>query len=191
MKLSFTLLSALFFFFAVQNTSFGQSQLNKIDSVRAVKLLNAFVGEWGGEATAYFPRDKDRKNRKEKVVVTGKKILGESYIECNTNWTQSSGENRELNIYLNYDKKKSLIDILFLYDDWPGKVNYPLGYDEKSRTLTGVDTFTTSKGIKGKERVEWWISEDHSIIVGREYNHYETDPEDYWPMSFEFEWRKK
>ena len=191
MKLSFTLLSVLIFFFAIQNTSFGQSQLNKIDSVRAVKLLNAFVGEWGGEATAYFPRDKDRKNRKEKVVVTGKKILGESYIECNTNWTQSSGENRELNIYLNYDKKKSLIDILFLYDDWPGKVNYLLGYDEKSRTLSGVDTFTTSKGIKGKERVEWWISEDHSIIVGREYNHYETDPEDYWPMSFEFEWKRR
>ncbi len=70
-------------------------------------------------------------------------------------------------------------------------MNYPLGYDEKSRTLAGIDTFTTSKGVKGKERVEWWISEDHSIIVGREFNHYETDPEDYWPMSFEFEWKRK
>ena len=191
MKSLFTLLSVSFFFFAIQNTSFCQTQINTIDSVKAAKLLDAFVGNWEGEATAYFPRDKEKKNRKEKVFVTGKTILGGSYVECNTNWTQSSGENRELNIYLNYDKKKNLVDILFLYDDWPGKVTYPLGYDEKSRSLTGVDTFTTSKGVKGKERVEWWISEDHSIIVGREYNHYETDPEDYWPMSFEFEWRKK
>ena len=191
MKLFITLSLAALIIFGNQNTSVAQSQLNTIDSIKAAKVLNAFIGEWEGDATAYFPRDKDRKNRKEKVVVSGKKILNGNYIECNANWTQSNGENRELNIYLNYDKKKSLIDILFLYDDWPGKVNYPLGYDEKSRTLTGVDTFTTSKGVKGKERVEWWISEDHSIIVGREYNHYETDAEDYWPMSFEFEWKRK
>jgi Protein of unknown function (DUF1579) len=191
MKLFLTLFSIVFICYGIQNFSLCQTQTNQVDSAKAVKLLSAFVGEWSGEATAYFPRDKEKKNRKEKVEITGKTILGGSYIECNSNWTQSGGENRELNIYLNYDNKKAAINILFLYDDWPGKVTYPLGYDDKSRTLTGVDTFTTSKGVKGKERVEWWISEDHSIIVGREYNHYETDPEDYWPMSFEFEWRKK
>lgn len=120
MKLFLTLLLTAFLFYGIQKTSFAQSNSNTIDSIKAINLLNTFIGEWEGEATAYFPRDKDRKNRKEKVVVTGKTILGGSYLECNTNWTQSNGENRELNIYLNYDKKKSLIDILFLYDDWPG-----------------------------------------------------------------------
>ncbi len=66
MKLFFALSLVTFYIFGIQNTSFAQSQSNTIDSVKASKLLNAFVGEWVGEATAYFPRDKEQKKPERK-----------------------------------------------------------------------------------------------------------------------------
>ena len=168
-----------------------QTQILANDSAFVKEVLDVFVGEWEGHSTAYFPRDKDRPNREETVKVVGTKVLNGNYIQCISNWLSIEGRNRELFIYFNFDKKNSAYKVLFLYDDWGEIVHYPLTYNTGERIFRGIDTFTISKGIKGEEHVEWWISEDGDEIKGKEFNHYETDPDDYWPMSFEFVWKRK
>jgi len=161
------------------------------DTVDVSAIIKTFVGEWEGEATAFFPRKPDRPNRNEKVNVVCKEVLEGNYIECNTKWAIENGRTRKLLIFWTYNKKTEKFNILFLYDDWPEIVNYPLDYDPQNRIFRGIDNFTTSRGIKGEEHVEWEISADSNVIKGTEYNHYENDPKDYWPKSFEFTWRRK
>ena len=149
-----------------------------------------FVGSWEGTSTLYRPRDTTRDIRVETVRAVCDSILKGTYVRCQSRWTREDGRYRDLNIYWNYNALDSLYDILFLYDDWPGKVNYPLTYDAENREFTGVDTFTTPKGVAARERVSWTISADGNTIVGTEHNHFATDPPDYWPMSFKFIWHR-
>ncbi len=180
-KFSFLPTAAIILFFLALSV-FAQAD-NKLD------VLNTFVGKWEGKATAFFPRDDDRPNRTEEVTVECRKLLKDTYIECSSVWTQPNGDYRELMTYWNYDRRSDKYEILFLYDNWPGKVNYQLEYDPETRTFTGHDTFTASGGVAAKEKVEWHISEDGNTITSTEFNQYETDPEDYWAKSFEFVWK--
>ena len=154
-------------------------------------VLNSFVGKWSGNATAYYPRDSTKKTRYETIEAIGRKILKDTYVEMQSTWTQENGESRELFILWNYHIKKDSFQILFLYDNWPGRVDYPLSYDPISRTLKGYDTFIARGGISAEEKVEWQISEDGKEIRGTEYNHLATDPEDYWPKTFEYILRRE
>lgn len=167
----------------VQTIFLGQSN--------ELEVITVFKGSWKGTATAFYPRSQDKPNRVESVVVEARKILRENYIECFSIWTQPSGEYRELMTYWNYDARSDKYEVLFLYDNWPGKVNYQLSYDEETKTFTGSDTFTTSEGVSAKEKVEWKVSMDGNTIWGVEYNHFETDPDDYWAKSFEYVWQRK
>jgi len=168
---------------------YAQENSNQVDNKD--ELLDLFVGDWEGNATAYFPREEGREERKEIITVHAKKILKDTYIHCSSDWKNTKGGERQLEIFWNYDHHSEKYEILFLYDNWPGKVNYQLDYDLEKRTLNGYDTFTASGGVAAKEKVIWQISEDGNEIKSTEYNHYETDPEDYWAKSFEFVWRKK
>ncbi len=154
-------------------------------------ILDVFVGEWQGTATAWFPRLDDREPRRESVEATCSKTLKGTYAEFRSTWTQPDGKSRDLIIFWNYDARRDSFQILFLYDNWPGKVQYALHYDSLKRLFKGYDTFTGRDGVPAQERVEWRISEDGNTIYGREFNHYQTDPEGYWPQTFEFVWQRK
>jgi hypothetical protein len=71
-----------------------------------------------------------------------------------------------------------------------GRVSYPLTYDSAKAEFAGTDTFRVN-GIPAEERVLWRISPDGSEIYGEEHNHLETDPDGYWPKTFEYIWRRK
>ncbi len=163
----------------------------KSRSDAATKILQSFVGEWEGSATAYYPRQEDKTPRKEMITVNARKMLKDTYVECSSVWTQPNGDYRELMIYWNYNTRADSFQILFFYDNWPGRVNYKLHFDPESRTLNGYDTFTGRGGVPAEEKVVWQISQDGNEIRCTEYNHYQTDPEDYWPTTFEFVWRRK
>lgn len=182
---------SVFIFGGFQAKICSQTRSSVNDSTNVERILEVFVGEWEGHATAYFPRNENRSNREETVSAVCTKVLGGNYIQCITNWTQQNGQSRELYIYFNYDKRNEVYKVLFLYDDWGEIVQYPITFDSENNVFRGVDTFTTSKGIKGEEHVEWWFSEDGNEIRGKEFNHYETDQEDYWPQSFDFVWKRK
>ena len=164
---------------------------NKMDIANPLDILNVFVGEWEGSATAFYPRIEGKENREETIYVTCRKVLKGTYIECNSIYKQTNGNSRELLVYWNYDAKADSFQILYLYDNWPGKVNYPLYFDTTERLFTGYDTFTVHGSIPAEERVETYISEDGNEIRHTEYNHYQTDPEDYWVKSFESVWKRK
>ncbi len=157
---------------------------------KSLGLLAPLIGEWEGTATQYQPRDKSRGHRVETVKVTCTQALKGTYIECSSTWTQSTGESRELRTFFNYDRRSRNYDILYLYDDWPGKVNYQLIYDPSTKKFEGRDFFTSSGGVPAEEKVEWMISEDGQTITSKESNHYKTDKEGYWPTTFEFTWKK-
>lgn len=150
----------------------------------------AFIGTWDGTATLFRPRDTTRDVRIEAVHAICDTILKGTYVRGAAIWTREDGRARELNVYWNYDETTGQYPILFLYDDWPGKVTYPLDYDPDRREFTGVDTFTTPQGVAAKERVSWIISEDGNEITGTEHNHFATDPDDYWPLFFKFTWKR-
>lgn len=149
-------------------------------------VLHTFVGEWKGSATAYYPRDSTRNNRIEKINAEGKKMLKDTYVEISSTWTQEDGSSRELLEFLNYHVRKDSFQILYLYDNWPGRVDYPMSYDQETGTFNGYDTFIARGGIPAEEKVEMVISEDGNEIRGTEYNHLSTDPEGYWPKTFEY-----
>ncbi len=164
--------------------------LHAQEAADSIRHLAFFTGEWEGTGRAYYPREKDRSPRDETVSAGCRPILRGTYMECRMVWTQRDGRSRELIAYWNYNRDRQAYEILFLYDDWGGKVNYPLDFDPIRREFTGSDTFRV-KGIAAKEKVKWRISPDGNEIQGVEYNHLETDPEGYWPLTFEFVWRRK
>jgi len=169
-------------------SAFGQ---NKPKTSSAFEILNTFVGEWQGTATLYYPRSAGKSERKETISVICDTVLKGTYIECNSIWKQTNGNTRELITYWNYDARTDSFQILYLYDNWPGKVNYPLSFDSSKRMFVGHDTFIARGGIPAQERVEWFISEDGNEIRCNEHNHCQTDPEGYWAKSFEFIWKRK
>ncbi len=153
-------------------------------------VLGFFVGKWEGKATLFSPRGTN-KLRIESVTFTCIKVLKETYVQCKSTWTNIDRKTRDLITFWNYDKQNDQYEILYIYDNWPGKVNYPLKYDSGKRLLTGSDTFKGPDGVAAKEKVEWSISKNGNEIVSREYNHYETDPDSTWQLSFEFILHKK
>ncbi|MEO9802689.1 MAG: hypothetical protein ABJF04_05540 [Reichenbachiella sp.] len=150
------------------------------------KILHVFEGNWTGSATAYFPRDTTKENRIESIEAAGKKVLKDTYIEISSTWTQANQDYRTLLTLWNYHVRKDSFQILYLYDNWPGRVDYTLSYDSTARTFYGYDTFMARGNIPAEEKVEWVISEDGNEIRSTEYNHLSTDPKDYWPKTFEF-----
>ncbi|WP_420580917.1 hypothetical protein [Reichenbachiella sp.] len=182
-KLNKTLVLLLFTFSSVH----GQQS---IDSFDPLPILHTFIGEWTGNATAYFPRDSSRATRFETIQAVGKKILKGTYVEISSTWKQKNGSTRELLELLNYHVRKDSFQVLYLYDNWPGRVDYPLSFDKETRTFKGYDTFIARGGVPAEEKVEWVISEDGNEIRGTEYNHLSTDPEGYWPKTFEYVLRR-
>ncbi|MEO9966771.1 MAG: hypothetical protein ABJF11_13320 [Reichenbachiella sp.] len=164
---------------------------NKADANEIMSILENFEGRWQGTATAYFPRDKSLENRNETIEAVGEKVLKDSYVELRSTWTQANGDYRSLITFWNYHIKKDSFQILYLYDNWPGRVDYALDYDSATRTFKGYDTFVAKGGIQAEEKVEWVISEDGNEIKSTEYNHLATDPDDYWPVTFEFVLRRE
>ena len=176
---------------AIQPNLYSQSQSSTIDSTNAKDLLNVFIGKWNGRGTAFYPRVKDRLDREETVTATGTKVLGGNYIQCSVKWTRKDGQSSELLIFFNFNVNINRYQVLFLYDDKGEIVYYPLTYYPKERVFKGENKFTTSNGVAAERRIEWWISEDGNEIRGREFNHFATDPENYWPRNFEFVWKRK
>ena len=52
--------------------------------------------------------------------------------------------------------------------------------------FSGEDEFIATGGVKAFEKVTWSLSSDKKELRSTEYNHFETDPEGYWPKTFEF-----
>ncbi|MDW3209897.1 MAG: hypothetical protein R8N23_08525 [Reichenbachiella sp.] len=186
MKNQISKLIALLFFAC--STALAQNESKTFDPQ---PVLVTFVGEWTGQATAYFPRDSSKTTRLESIQAVGKKILKDTYVEIKSSWTQEDGSTRELLELLNYPVRKDSFQVLYLYDNWPGRVDYPLSYNEETRTFKGYDTFIARGGIPAEEKVEWVISKDGNEIRGTEYNHLSTDPDGYWPKTFEYVLRRK
>ena len=184
------IINAILVTILIANVSFADDESEKAKEKEMLKVLDLFVGEWKGKATAYYERDKDREPRIETVKINATKILKNTYVKMESVWTTPDGNTRELLVFFNYNRRTDKFDILFLYDNWPGKVNYPVEYNPDTRMFSGYDTFTASGGVAAEEKVTWEISEDGNEIRSVEYNHYETDPKDYWAKSFEYVLKK-
>lgn len=152
--------------------------------------LKPIIGNWEGVAKRYNPRDSIQKIEIESIHASCKAILDSTYIECTTVWKSNNGSKRNLNIYFNYNSRQDLYDILFLYDNWPGKVNYPLKYSEADNTFKGRDDFIAKGGIQAEEKVSWQILDNGNRIISIENNHFNNEEENYWPKVFEFEWNR-
>lgn len=150
--------------------------------------LGFLIGDWAGEALHFYPREPGRLQRKEESRAECKYILRETYVQCDTVWTSEDGPERRLRLHFN--AMGSAYQVLFLYDNWPHHVAYPLTYDLDRRVFRGSSSFQNSDGTEGFERVEWNVSEDEREVVVQEYNHFATDPEDYWARYFKFTWRR-
>lgn len=185
MKTKFNIL--FFLFLATYFTVFAQNDTDKFDPL---SVLHTFAGEWTGDAWAYYPRDSSRENRYETIEAIGEKMLKETYVELRSTWKQKDGSSRELLEFLNYHVRKDSFQILYLYDNWPGRVDYPMSYDQETRTFKGYDTFIARGGVPAEEKVEMVISENGNEIRGTEYNHLSTDPAGYWPKTFEYVLRR-
>lgn len=182
-------ITIVYIFILSQSIIIAQSSGDNLN-IKDGKLISLLAGNWEGTATAYFEREEEREPRFEEVSVNCETVLKDTYAKCYSVWTTPQGISRELLIFWNYDVRSENYEILFLYDNWPGKVNYKLDFDEEKKLLNGYDTFTASGGVAAEEKVTWQISQDGNEIRSTEYNHYETDPDDYWAKSFEFVWRR-
>jgi hypothetical protein len=160
------------------------------DASSASGVPDLFLGKWEGTATAFFPRDPERQPRRESVTAECTHALKDTYVRCRTTWVSEAGDSRELLIFWNHNSRENNVQVLYLYDNWPGKVNYPLEWDPETRTITGADTFTAADNVAAEERVRWQFAADGTEISSIEENHYSTDPEDYWARSFEFTWQR-
>lgn len=151
-------------------------------------LLPGFIGDWEGEAVAYNPLQPERGERREDISAICRPVLSESYVQCDARWSAESGTSRELLIFWNALAEVGRYEILYLYDNWPGKVQYPLDFDSDTRTLTGYSQFEAGDRT-AEERVRWIFSEDGNVISSEEHVRYEGDPD--WLLSFEFTWRRR
>lgn len=160
------------------------------ESLPGGQVLDRFMGRWHGTATAYFPRRPERETRDETVEVNCERALKETYVECHSKWTDQAGVMRELRMFWNYHPRDGRFEILYLYDNWPGKVQYLLDYDPEKRSLTGRDSFEGPGGVSAEEIVSWQFAADGQTIRSTEQNHFATDAGDYWPVMFEFTWQR-
>lgn len=158
------------------------------DAKLTTKDLDFFIGEWKGEAVHYYPRDVSRETRTESVSAICDYILNQTYIKCETVWTTEGGKERKFLLHLN--ALEDTYQLLFMYDNWPRHVSYPLQYIAEKGIYMGESSFVGGDGIVGEERVEWLISEDKSEIVSKEYNHLSSDKEGYWAHYFKFRWKR-
>ena len=156
----------------------------------SIRDLDFFIGEWRGEATLSYPREEGREPRDETVSVSCDYILKDTYIQCDTAWTRADGRTRTFRLHFNHIEDENAYQTLFIYDNHPHHVSYPLRYNKESKAYLGASDFEMDDGVAGKERIVWRVSEDGNEISCEEFNHLETDPEDFWPRNFKFTWRK-
>lgn len=175
------------FVLVVLSLIFHKVQCQDNSYLKEFKLLE---GKWVGKSETYYPRDSSKEKRIEEVQVECQYILKATYMECKSKWTDQNENTRDLRIYFTYNSREKHHDILFLYDNWPGKVNYPLYYDSLKNKFTGSDNFISSGNIKAMEKVEWFLDEKENKIISREYNHFENESDTFWPKTFEFTWQK-
>ena len=156
----------------------------------SIRNLDFFIGEWRGEATLSYPREEGREPREETVAVSCNYILKDTYIQCDTAWTRADGRTRTFRLHFNHIEEDNVFQTLFIYDNYPHHVSYPLRFDAKTNAYLGSSDFEMDDGVAGSERIVWRVSEDGKEISCEEFNHLETDPDDFWPRNFQFTWRK-
>ena len=157
---------------------------------KSIADLDFLIGDWRGEAVLSYPREDGRDPRRENVEASCAYILNNTYIQCDTAWTREDGATRTFRLHFNYNALDEGYQTLFVYDNWPRHVSYLLHYDDNKGAYVGRSEFEDDDGVAGEERVIWRVAADGSEIQSEEYNHLETDPDDYWPRYFEFVWRK-
>ncbi|MBT8061506.1 MAG: DUF1579 family protein, partial [Gammaproteobacteria bacterium] len=123
------------------------TQANEPSPSPGLDVLENFVGRWQGTATAYFPRQPERESRHEQVQASCEKALEGTYVECRSIWTDTNGATRELRMFWNFHAREDRFEILYLYDNWPGKVQYKIEYNADTGTLTGRDSFQGPGGV--------------------------------------------
>lgn len=160
------------------------------ENEKSINDLEFLIGEWEGQSTFLYPRDEDRSPAHETVQVSCAYVLKDSYIQCDTAWTNADDRTRTFRLHFNHNQLDEAYQVLFIYDNWPRHVSYLLNYDESKNAYIGFSEFEDAEGGTGEERVEWRLSDDQRELHSAEFNHLETDPDGFWANSFEFVWRK-
>ena len=160
------------------------------ESQPSIADFGFLIGDWEGQSTFLYPREEGREQSQETVSTTCKYVLKETYIQCDTAWTNAEDRTRTFRLHFNYNQLDEGYQVLFVYDNWPRHVSYLLHYDDKAGAYIGLSDFEDSDGVSGQERVEWRVSDDKRELRSSEFNHLETDPDGYWANYFEFVWRK-
>lgn len=167
-----------------------QSFANETDKEPSIKDLDFLIGTWEGQSTFLYPRDEERSPANETVKVSCAYVLKDTYIQCDTAWTNSDDRTRTFRLHFNHNRLDEAYQVLFIYDNWPRHVSYLLNYDDSEDAYIGLSEFEDADGETGEERVEWRLSEDERELRSAEFNHLASDPDDYWAKSFEYVWRK-
>ncbi len=173
-------------FFFVSMPSIANDGVSK----QSIKDLDFLIGEWEGQSTFFYPRDEGRTPSHETVRVLCQYVLKDTYIQCDTAWTNAQNQTRTFRLHFNHNQLDKAYQLLFIYDNWPRHVSYLLNYDDDQKAYFGFSEFEDANGQTGQERVEWRLSDDKRELHSTEFNHLESDPENYWANSFEFVWRK-
>ena len=160
------------------------------DGGKSIADLDFLIGDWTGQSTFTYPREAGRTKSHEDVRAHCAHILKNTYIQCDTWWTNSEGRTRIFRLHFNYSKLDNAYQTLFVYDNWPRHVSYFLNYDEARNVYVGESDFEDAEGQGGRERIEWRVSADRRELHSQETNNLDGEPEDYWPKYFEFTWRK-
>lgn len=150
--------------------------------------LEFLIGTWEGEATLYAAPGDDRADRVESVAAKCIPILKNAYIQCDTAWRREDGRERTFRLHLNYNQISERHQMLYIYDNWPEHVRYPVDYAPETRSFTGVSAGENADGGAWEERVVWRVSEDGNEIHATEHVRDPGQPD--WRLSFEFTWRR-
>ena len=151
----------------------------------AISDFEFLIGKWEARSIFYSPRNLERKPVETSFEMECSYALKNTYIECdNKSIWPGMDEPITFRSYFNYSRKENGLQALFLYDRRSIQVSYILRASDTDDVLTGFTDFSTSDGRSGQERIEWRISKDRRSIDWREYQHFDTEQADYWPLGF-------
>lgn len=155
--------------------------------------LDFLIGVWEGQSTHFFPRREDRAPVSEDVIFDCASVLKGTYVRCSTAWTRRDKKTtRTFLLYVNRVEPDGSLQVLYIYDNWPDHVSYPLRPDSvmqqttRERVFHGELATTDAEGRRVSERITWTFSSNESVLAATEYNHIDGELEEDWKLAFAF-----
>ncbi len=166
-----------------------EAEKDTVSLNNSLRPLGFLIGQWTGETVLTRADNTNQPPSRSSARTHCAPKLQGSYIVCKTRFTNDNGKFRSIEMHVHAKADGESYDALVFNSNSPIQSPFSLNSGQKDGVFTGYMSATVNDQ-PARERITIKPSQDGAEIEYIESYQYDTDREDKWTETFNWQWKK-